>query len=186
MARQAAPASTTSRAPHRVQKLSLAAVVIAGFNKAGLNNVLASAAVTLGAPAAAGAFVYEVSSLRGAQLQHEATDRAEFLHIATEPAPALAEGITPSLAAAPPPRPDFGRKLDGMIASRTKLLDIFGDEPSTVAPIFVRIIRQMLSDDTATFAALPAQQDDAGAETLEAKAERLRAVHARLAHLVGT
>jgi hypothetical protein len=168
----------------RVQKLSLAAAVVAAFNKASLNNVLASAAVAIAAPAAATAFVYEVSTLRGSQLAHEATDRSEFLRVSAEPAPALAEGASPG-PIAPPPRPDIGRKLDGMIASRVKMLDIFGDEPSTVAPIYARIIKQMLSDDTATFISLSERREDVDAEMLTAKEARLRAVHARLAHLVG-
>lgn len=168
----------------RFQKLSLAAAVVAAFNKASLNNVLASAAVAIAAPAAATAFVYEVSTLRGTQLAHEATDRSVFLRVLAEPLPALTEEARPGAVAAPP-RPDIGLKLDSMIASRSKMLDLFGDDPSTVAPIYVRIIKQMLSDDTATLASLSERREDADAEMLTAKEARLRAVHLRLSHLVG-
>lgn len=185
MASQApSPIKAASRAPRRLQKLSIAAMVIAGFNRASLHNVLASAAVAIAAPAAATAFVYEVSSLRGTQLEHEAMDRESFLRIATDPAPALADGAAPDLAAAPP-RPSMGQKLDGMIASRVKILDIFGDDPSTVAPIYARIIKQMVTDDDTTLAALLGRPDDLEEDVLAAKEERLRAIHARLVHLLG-
>jgi hypothetical protein len=181
-----APDSSTL-AQGRIRNLSIAVVVIGAFNKASLNNVMASAAMAIAAPAAATAFVYEVSTLRNAQLQHEATDRGEFLRISAEPAPALAEGEKSSSGAVQAPsHPDISNKLDGMIASRTKMLDLFGDDPSTVAPIYVRIIKQMLNDDNATLASLPERSNDRDAEALAAKEANLRAVHARLEHLVGT
>jgi hypothetical protein len=189
MAPQAPSQTTASEASRdamsRVQRLSLAAAVIAIVNKATLHNVLASAAVALAAPAAATAFVYEVTALRGAQLSLEENDRVEFLRIAAETVPAPAPGAKPSAAAAPE-RPDIGHKLDGMIASRAKMLDIFGDDARTVAPIYVRIIKQMLSDDIATFASLSAHREDGDATALAAKEASLRAVHVRLGRLVGT
>ena len=167
----------------RAEKVTLMAAVIALFNKASFNNVFAATAVGIGAPAAATAFVYEISDLRGAQLQREAADRKEFLRVATGAPPALAAGDAASALGAAP-QPDLGGKLDGMIASRAKMLDLFGDEPSTVAPVYARIIRQMLSDDTTALASLdPREETDL--EALVAKQERLRAIHARLAHLVG-
>ena len=168
----------------RAQKLSLAAAVIAIVNKATLPKALASAALAIAAPAAATAFIYEVTALRGAQLTLEENDRVEFLRIAAETVPAPPPGVKPSVVAAPE-RPDIGHKLDGMIASRAKMLDIFGDDARTVAPIYVRIIRQMLSDDNATLASLSAHRAEGDAVALAAKEASLRAVHERLARLVG-
>jgi hypothetical protein len=164
------------------KKLALMVAVIAIFNKATVNNVLASAGVALVAPAAATAFVYEVSSLRGAQLEHEATDRVDFVRVSTELPPS--EGPSPSIGPARL-QADIGSKLDGMITSRAKMLDIFGDQPSAVAPIYVRIIKAMLTEDNAMFAVLSDRVDGVDAETLAAKAESLRAVHVRLEHLIG-
>jgi hypothetical protein len=188
MAPQALSRTTASEASRdamsRVQRLSLAAAVIAIVNKATLPQALASAAVAIAVPAAATAFVYEVTALRGAQLTLEENDRVEFLRIAAETVPAPSPGARP-IAVAAAERPDIGHKLDAMIASRAKMLDIFGDDARTVAPIYVRIIRQMLSDDNATFASLSAYREDGDAAALAAKEASLRAVHARLTRLVG-
>jgi hypothetical protein len=181
--RIAAAAQPPLRSPMgRLKTAAIFTAVIVAVNEAGLQNVMAAAATAIVLPVATTAFVYEVSALRGTQLAHEAQDRADYIRVATGegPAPELAPKVVV------PEHPNLAHKLDRMIASRANILDIFGDEPSTVAPVYRRIIKGMLDDDNATFASLSAPQDDGSdPETLVAKAARLRAIHTRLVRLSG-
>ena len=185
MTQQAALPAKNNGLWRRARGVPFLIILAAAFNEAGINSATAAAIVTLAVPATATVFIYEVSVLRGAQLEREAVDRArrEVAFTATKPQPEP-EG---SVAASGAPVADVSAKLDTMLTSRSAMLDTFGDDPSTVAPIYVRIIKQMLKDDVSTFALLKAKRDagsEAQAAPLKAKEVNLRAVHDRLSRLI--
>lgn len=165
---------------HRVRHLPLLIALAAAFNEAGINSAAAAAALTLAVPVGATMFIYEVSVLRDAQLQREALDRTRRDVAASG---SRAQPSEPSTTASIPPPSDVAGKLDSMLASRSALLDTFGDDSSTVAPVYKRIIKDMLRDDDATFAMLEAKRERGGPATAPAQEARLRAVHRRLARL---
>ena len=142
--------------------------------------------VTVAVPITAGVFIYEVSALRDAQLQHEAVDRTR--HDAASPFPNKnglpKDGGEPPVAAAA----DLSGRLDTMLSHRAALLDTFGDEGASVAPVYASIIKRMLKDDDAAFALLKARREDGTVQDpapLAQKELSLHAAHARLAKLVG-
>ena len=177
--------SSPSALNTRLKRWSLGTVLAMLINEAGVTNVLASTMLTIAVPAVATAFVYEVGSMRRAALEHEAVDRAQYATRLEAEVNLRSQDADGRPAAAS--KVDWVGKLDAMLASRATILDLFGDEPSTVAPVYGRIIRQMLRDDEETFTALPragSGEADGRAE-LGARQARLREVHDRLARLAG-
>lgn len=171
-----------------VKRASMIGVLVAAFQEMGAKNVLASTALTVGAPLAATAFVYEVAVMRDAQLVREAVDRRDWTVRAAsldEAPPVPMPAVERPAAAAPV---DVTAKLDAMLAARIRILDTFGDEPSAVAPVYARIIKDMLADDDKMFASIETKEklglEEAG-DGLALKGAMLRKVHARLEHLVG-
>ena len=170
-----------------VKRWWLTALLVAAINEAGVGNVLASTMLTFAAPVMATAFVYQVGAMRHAALAREAADRAQYAaRLDAEPN----DGPQERRRDQPLPEStadELSRKLDSMLASRASILDTFGDDPSAVAPIYVRIIKQMLRDDEQTFTALaqPRRDEAADPDALPDKESRLRDMHARLAHLAG-
>ncbi len=182
MAPRAAPTGRQSLR-QRLRGLPLLAALAAAFHEAGIDGVAAATIVTLAVPVTATAFVYEIGALRGAQLEHEASHRGRLEGtLASRPLPDRGGAVSP-LA---PQQADVAAKLDTMLASRSALIDTFGDDAAAVAPVYGRIIKQMLKDDEATFALLQSRRaDDAlpPAAVREREAS-LRTAHARLARLV--
>ena len=173
----------------RARGVPLLIVLAAAFKEAGINSAVAATAVTLAVPVTATVFIYEVSVLRGAQLDREAIDRVrrDVAFAAPRSQPAAEENVTTSVTASVASPTDVAARLDAMLASRSALLDTFGDDASTVAPIYARIIKQMLKDDDVTLASLKAKREadsQAGAAPMDAREASLRTVHDRLARLV--
>ncbi len=183
MAPRAASPSRKGSPWRRLRGLPLLAALSAGFHEAGINGVAAATIATLAVPVTAAVFVYEVQALRGAQLAREASDRARRdVTVAVRPLPGRE-----STGTSPAPQNDVAAKLDTMLAHRSALLDTFGDEAAAVAPVYSRIIKQMLKDDDATFALLKAKRAESSGPSPAAvreKEESLHTVHERLARLV--
>ena len=192
MAEQVAKGAGAAREPAvssgmgRFRTMSIWAVTVAAVNEAGLRNVLASSMLTVAAPVTATAFVYEVSAMRTAELAHLAADHAAY--VAGTDRAERTDDISLSTARKAAAGPDVIHKIDGMLDARAAMLDTFGDDPRTVAPVYARMIRQMLKDDEATFASLDEARDSragAIAAELSEKETQLRAIHAKLTKLAG-
>jgi hypothetical protein len=189
MARSRSPSPAPRPWTEHLKSGAVLGALAALFEDMSAQTAVASVMVTIGAPLAATAFVYEVSNLRDAQLVHEAVDRHEYWTGKATPTPASPDAIIEKVAVEPQRPVTVANKLDAMLASRATILDTFGDEPSTVAPIYVRIIKQMIEDDDRTFASMSEKRPFDGVEDatdMAAKEASLRAAHARLVHLAGS
>lgn len=148
-------------------------------------------------PVGAAGFIYEIKSLRKAQLEHEAVDRVQYAAYLTGQAnEAQANdartngGVDRDLVTASINKTEDANtlsvKIEAMIRSRSILLDTFGDNPSAVAPVYAVIIKQMLRDDEDAFAALTDKRKSAAPEEaakLREQDAELHDLHVKLAHL---
>ena len=185
------PAGALSRVmtSWRIQKAAIVTGFLAGANELGLHGAFASTLLMVAAPVAVSGFIYEVSSMRQAQLTYEARDRAAYAARIQAETLARQDDINATRrTAAKVENPDMTSKLDAMLASRSVIVDTFGGDPSAVAPVYIRIIKQMLRDDDETLASLSSKKkSDAAhyADTLADRETRLREVHAKLTRLAG-
>ncbi len=178
--------ATSSDLWRRARTIPLLVALATAFNEAGVNSAAAATLLTLAVPVTAGVFIYEVSVLRDAQLQREAVDRSR--QDATSAFPKVKAAAEHGGRAPVAASTDLSGHLDIMLSHRTALLDTFGDEAASVAPVYAGIIKRMLKDDETTFAVLKSERERSGSEDAASLVEKevtLRAVHDRLAKLVG-
>jgi hypothetical protein len=172
-----------------MKKASMLAGLAALIGAASARNVMAASMLMVGAPLTATGFVYEVQTLRKAQLAHEATDRAQYASYLAE-----RSNMADDRELAAPPAfkkssggdDGFGAKVDGMIKSRSVLLDTFGDDASSVAPVYATIIKRMLQDDEDAFDKFAEKRSGATPDEAAKLAEQealLQDIHAKLSRL---
>jgi hypothetical protein len=178
----------------QLKTVSLSAALLAVIAETGLKNVLVSALVTVGTPATATGFVYEVMRMRSARLEHEARDRAA---IAAKAAAPDAED-DPAPPPPPPPRPapseeaavddtDLPQRLAAMLAAREQFVDIYGGNPEAVTPAYQKLAADMIAADERLLPRIEAVKvkDPAAYDRgLAVGAARLRALHTQIAALL--
>ncbi|MGD0634167.1 MAG: hypothetical protein ABSA13_07805 [Beijerinckiaceae bacterium] len=172
-----------------LQKASAIAGLAAIIGVGSVRNAAAATMLMVAGPLTAAGFVYEVQAMRKAQLTHEAADRIQYAAYLADKANAANDRdyVTASIAKTDDDG-SLGLKIAAMIKSRSVLLDTFGDEASTVAPVYATIIKQMLRDDEdafATFADKRMSVSKAEATTLAEQVGVLHELHAKLTHLAG-
>lgn len=163
----------------------LAAVIGLGS----LRNAAGATMLMVAGPLTAVGFVYEIQTMRKAQLDHEAADRIQYAAYLVDKANAVNDRdfVTASIAKTDDDS-SFGLKIAAMIKSRSVLLDTFGDEASSVAPIYATIIKQMLRDDDVAFATFTdggGGLSKAQTAALADQIEVLHELHGKLSHLAG-
>jgi hypothetical protein len=183
----------------QLKRVSLWAALVAVVAETGLKNVLVSALVTVGTPATATGFVYEVMRMRYARLEHEARDRAAVVAKATatdDPD----DSAVPRPAPPPPPKlpaakeeeaaeddKDLPRRLDAMLSAREHFVDIYGGNPEAVTPAYQKLAADMLAGDERVFPRIEAAKVKDPIfydRDLVVAATRLRALHAQIAALL--
>ena len=195
MASQPGSASRAERPAARkaamgpLKKASVIAALAAVIGAAGLRNATAATMLMVAGPLTAAGFVYEVQAMRKAQLAHEAADRIQYAaYLAAQTNTANDRDYVTASIAKTEDAGSLGMKIEAMIRSRSVLLDTFGDEASSVAPIYATIIKQMLRDDDVAFAMLTEKRESASkaeAATLAEQDALLHELHAKLSHLAG-
>jgi hypothetical protein len=179
------------------RKIPVLGGLAAFFGTMSARQAAASIMLMTAGPIGAAGFVYEVKTLRRAQLEHEAADRVQYAaFLAAQANDAQSNGgqangtndrdlVTASINKTEDANV-LSVKIDAMIHSRSVLLDTFGDDPSAVAPVYAVIIKQMLRDDEDAFAALKDKRASAAPEEaakLTAQEAELHDLHVKLAHL---
>ena len=170
-----------------MKKASLLAGLAALIGAASARNVMAASMLMVGAPLTATGFVYEVQALRKAQLAHEAADRVQYASYLAEQSNSANDR---DLAAPPAVKKSggggFEAKVESMIKSRSVILDTFGDDASSVAPVYATIIKRMLQDDEEAFDKFAEQRSGATPDEAAKLAEQealLHDIHAKLSRL---
>jgi hypothetical protein len=172
-----------------LQKASGIAGLAAIIGVGSLRNAAAATMLMVAGPLTAAGFVYEVQTMRKAQLAHEAADRIQYAaYLAAQANAANDRDLVTASIAKTEDANSLGLKIEAMIRSRSVLLDTFGDDASSVAPVYATIIKQMLRDDEeafATFADKRTSVSKAEAATLFEQEALLHELHAKLSHLAG-
>jgi hypothetical protein len=178
-------ANTAAMGP--LKKASMLAGLAALIGAGSARNVFAASMLMVAAPLTATGFVYEVEALRKAQLAHEAADRVQYASFLSERTNmATDRDLVTSSISKTTSDGAFTAKVDDMIKSRSVLLDTFGDDASTVAPVYATIIKRMLKDDEVAFDTFAAKRRNAAPSEAAKLADQetlLREVHVKLAHL---
>ena len=146
----------------RLKRLSLWAATAALIAEVGIKNLMMTTLITVGTPATATAFVYEVVQMRNARLDREAADRANLSVKSTgsllDPLVADFTSVSTTDAGPGPQVTDLPHKIAAMLIEREQFVDLYGGNPETVTPTYQKIARIMLDEDDRVFAKLDAEK----------------------------
>jgi hypothetical protein len=185
--RRAQRPATNEAAMSPLMRTSTVAGLAALIGATSVRNVMAASMLMVAGPLTATGFVYEVQTLRRQQLAHEAADRVQYASYLAEQANAASDR---DIVAPPVVKGNdlaaFRAKIDAMIKRQNVLLDMFGDDASSVAPVYLTIIKGMLRDDEEAFDSFAEKRGDATPDEAAKMAQQeavLHDIHAKLSLL---
>ncbi|WP_158808041.1 hypothetical protein [Beijerinckia sp. L45] len=176
----------------QLKRISIGAAAAAIVVETGAKNLVLWTLVTIGTPATTAGFVYEVVQMRQSRLQQEATDRAHVQSKRDGSSSDVADqdGRAPRTTAADTdagPDTDLRHRLTSMLIARAHFVDIYGNNPESVTPLYRKIALDMMADDERMFAKLEAEKLkdlDGYLFDLQQDEAHLRVLHAQVTTLV--